>query len=103
MLILTRPSRSHHGRTVLESKWTLVLPPLRDVPHWNAAPNLVPAVEGNRIADIIKARSTGNFTYVTWSDLLDLRPLSELIDVMEYEDFLAINGPEISRAVHVSM
>lgn len=73
------------------------------MPHWNVAPNLVPVVEGNRIADTIKARSTGNFTYVAWSDLLDLRPLNELIDVMVYDDFLAMNGPEISTAVHVSM
>ena len=92
-----------HCPAELKDKWTLALPPIRWVPHWHDSPHLVPVVTGDRREDVQKARETGTWKWVAWSDLLNVDALRKYISVTTYDDFLAENGPELSTAVHMRM
>ncbi|KNC83641.1 hypothetical protein SARC_04139, partial [Sphaeroforma arctica JP610] len=79
-------------------RWTLVLPPLRYVPHWNESPHISQVTEeGDRKKD----NDRQIVRFVRWEDLIDLSLLQRFVDIISYEQFLEENGPDISVGVNI--
>eukprot|EP00123_Amoebidium_parasiticum_P006971 comp17787_c0_seq1/m.17837 comp17787_c0_seq1/g.17837 ORF comp17787_c0_seq1/g.17837 comp17787_c0_seq1/m.17837 type:complete len:473 (-) comp17787_c0_seq1:93-1511(-) len=82
-------------------KWTLVLPPIRYVPHWHDLRWKVPVVTGERAKDRALAEREGTTVFPSWTEMVEIDNMQKIVDVIDYDDFIKEHGPVVNLTAHV--